>query len=356
MSGLRLGLLQYRIERLPDVAAFAAKLDRLVAEGVAGGGRLLVVPEYAGMELAPALTGSAPDPRAELEAICAVQSDLLAATRETACRHGVWLLAGALPWREDGRTRLRAPLIAPDGRVAMQDKRLNTSFEVELLGLDPGDWPAVFETPWGRIGISICYDVEFPTLVRAEAEAGAWLILTPGCTDTMHGFNRVRIAARARALENQCFVAIAPTVGDAPWSATLDTNHGFAGVYGPVDQGFPQDGIIAEGKLDADGWLFADLDPVRLVQARTEGAVRNFRDWPAGKVTNSHPRPESPDEAPFPWLVGRPPELSCRWFDRSRRFPIEELARLATLEDYHEGLGFSRYAGLRGQAGGRRGC
>jgi predicted amidohydrolase len=281
VSGLRLGLLQYRIERLADIAAFARKLDALVAEGVRGGGDLLVLPEYAGMELAAALTGGPADARAELEAICAVQAALLEVAQDTARRHGVWLLGGALPWRgENRRTRLRAPLIAPDGRVALQDKRVNTRFEVESLGLDAGEWPGVFATPWGTIGVAVCYDVEFPTLVRAQAEAGAWLILAPACTDTLHGFNRVRIAARARALENQCFVAIAPTVGDAPWSATLDANRGFAAVYGPVDQGFPEDGTIAEGRLDADGWLFAELDPARLELVRDKGAVRNFRDWP----------------------------------------------------------------------------
>ena len=147
--------------------------------------------------------------------------------------------------------------------------------------MQPGGPPAVFETPWGRIGIAICYDLEFPALVRAQVEAGAWLILVPTCTDTMWGFNRVRLAARARALENQCYVAIAPTVGDAPWSATLDTNRGYAAVYGPVDRGFPEDGLLARGALDADQWVFADLDPARLEQVRADGGVRNHRDWPA---------------------------------------------------------------------------
>ena len=107
--------------------------------------------------------------------------------------------------------------------------------------------------------------------MRAQVEAGAWLILVPTSTDTMWGFNRVRLAARARALENQCYVAIAPTVGDAPWSATLDTNRGYAAVYGPVDRGFPEDGLLARGALDADQWVFADLDPARWKQVGTDG-------------------------------------------------------------------------------------
>ena len=154
-----------------------------------------------------------------------------------------------------------------------------TRFEAERWIVSPGAAPQVFDTPWGRIGISICYDVEFPGVVRALTEAGAWLVLAPTCTDTAHGFNRVRISARARAVENQCFVAVSPTVGDAPWLASLDSNVGRAGVYGPADRGFPADGIIAEGA--GEGWLFADLDPARLHAVRQDGAVRNFRDWPA---------------------------------------------------------------------------
>jgi predicted amidohydrolase len=97
----------------------------------------------------------------------------------------------------------------------------------------------------------------------------------------LHGFNRVQFSARARALENQCFVAVAPTVGDAPGLATLDENHGFAAVFGPVDRGFPEDGVIAAGAMDAPGWVFADLDFAALDAVRADGAVRNFFNWPA---------------------------------------------------------------------------
>jgi predicted amidohydrolase len=95
----------------------------------------------------------------------------------------------------------------------------------------------------------------------------------------MFGFHRVMVAARARAMENQCYVAIAPTVGAAPWLATLDDNHGYAGVFGPIDRGFPPDGVLARGALDMPG-LFATLDPDRLDAVRQNCAVRNHRDWP----------------------------------------------------------------------------
>ena len=280
MTPLRLGVLQYPVTRIGSLAEYADKLDRLVTAGAAGGGQLLVMPEYACMEVAAAFS-TEPSPVAERDAVCGVSGEILQIMRDAARRHGVWLLPGTLPWRTGGRVVNRAPLIAPDGRLAFQDKQVMTRFEAEHWAVAAGAGNHVFGTPWGRIGIAICYDAEFPSVVRAQVEAGAWLILVPTCTDTTHGFNRVRVSARARAIENQCFVAVSPTVGDAPWLATLDSNRGRAGVYGPADRGFPENGVIAEG-ANAEGWLWADLDPARLDTVREHGAVRNHHDWPPG--------------------------------------------------------------------------
>jgi predicted amidohydrolase len=279
MSRLRLGLLQYEVTAPASLDLFAAKLDGLLAEGVAGGASLLVLPEYACMEVAAGFAGVG-DPPAELRAVCDVREQLLQIFVQAAQRHGVWLSPGSMPWPDRNRICNRAPLIAPDGKLAFQEKSIMTRFETESWGVTPGAPPGVFETQWGLIGIAICYDVEFPPLVRAQTLAGARLILVPSCTDTQHGFNRVCVSARARAIENQCFVAVAPTVGDAPLLATLDANRGYAAVFGPVDRGFPEDGVIACGEADRGMWVFADLDFAALDTVRKDGAVRNFRDWP----------------------------------------------------------------------------
>lgn len=300
MTTLRLGLLQYGVTRITGLDDYAAKLDTLVAQA-APSADLLVMPEYACVEVAAAFAALATDPREELIAVCDRTDVLLRLTRAAAQRHGVWLVPGSLPWRDpDGSVRNRAPLIAPDGTVVFQDKYVMTRFEAEQWGVRSGRPPSVFATPWGRIGIAICYDVEFPLLVRAQVEAGAWLILAPSCTDTMHGFNRVMIAARARAMENQCFVAIAPTVGEAPWLAALDSNHGYAGVFGPIDRGFPTDGVVARGALDVPGWVFATIDPDCLDPVRSNGAVRNHCDWPATVPAPAIAVPEAPGPGPRP--------------------------------------------------------
>ncbi|HSW11700.1 MAG TPA: carbon-nitrogen hydrolase family protein, partial [Solimonas sp.] len=194
---------------------------------------------------------------------------------------GVYLLAGSFPVRTaDGRFHNRATLFAPDGGSAFQEKRMMTRFETEHWGISSAGPLRVFDTALGTLGICICYDIEFPLIARAMAEAGASLLLAPSCTDTLAGYHRVRIGAQARALENQCYVVQAPLVGAAPWSPAIDVNTGAAGIYTPVDRGFPDDGVLASGPLDQPCWVWHAVDPAELVQVRSTGQVFNYRDWP----------------------------------------------------------------------------
>ncbi len=277
---MRLALSPFPIRRPQGLDDFLSAVERLVHDAKAGGADLLVLPEYASMALAGAFV-AAPDVAAELDAVVGRAEALVAGFRALARAHGLLFLPGSVPMRGvDGKIRNRAPLIDGNGRMAFQDKRVMTRFESERWGIAPGASPSVFETDFGRLGIAICYDSEFPQLTRAQVLAGAETILVPACTDSLHGFNRVRLSARARALENQCFTAVAPTTGTASWSAALDENRGYACVFGPVDRGFPEDGLLARGALDAPDLLFATLDPARLAETRADPAVRNRTDWP----------------------------------------------------------------------------
>lgn len=277
---MRLALSPFAITRPADFDDFCDAFDRLLAAAKAGGADALVLPEYACMALAGAYI-TQPDIAAELTAMLDHTGPLIAACRAMARHHAMLFLPGSLPMRgADGRIRNRAPLIDGNGSIAFQDKRVMTRFEAESWRIEPGAPPCVFETDFGRLGIAICYDSEFPLLVRAQVLAGADIILIPACTDTLHGFHRVRLSARARALENQCFTAMAPTTGHAPWSATLDENRGYACAFGPIDRGFAADGIIARGVLDAPDLLFVTLDPTALAACRADPAVRNRTDWP----------------------------------------------------------------------------
>ena len=120
-------------------------------------------------------------------------------------------------------------------------------------------------------------------LARKQVEAGANLILVPSCTDAMAGYHRVKIGCQARALENQCYVVQATLVGEAPWSEAVDVNIGAAGVYTPVDRGFPDNGILVEGLINAVQWVFAEVSLDACETVREQGQVFNYRDWPLQK-------------------------------------------------------------------------
>jgi predicted amidohydrolase len=277
---------QYPVSEPASWSVFEAGLSQWVADGAADGTQLLVFPEYASMVLA-ALFDSAvrQDLSAQLRAMQDLREAYVDLHERLSRRHGAHILAGSFPWRlDDGRYVNRAWLLAPDGGRGFQDKQVMTRFEREQWGIAPGEPLRVFDTVLGCVGVAICYDAEFPQLVRAQVEAGAELMLVPSCTDTRAGYQRVYVAARARALESQCPVLLSPLVGEAAWSPAIDVNVGIAGVYGPPDRGFPDDGVIAQGREAASGWVHAKLDRAATAEARLNGQVLNFKHWPESGV------------------------------------------------------------------------
>lgn len=273
---------QYAIGRPSSFADYETRIADIAAEAAAGGASLLQFPEYGAMELASIFGAEVEaDLQGQIAALARLVPEVDALHARLAARHGLHILAASLPLRVEGR-RLpvnRVRFFAPNGRSGFQDKIIMTRFEREEWSIGGGDGLSVFETDLGCIGIAICYDCEFPLLVRTMVEAGAELILIPSCTDTLRGYGRVRVGAMARALENQCYAVVTPTVGKAPWSPSVDINRGAAGVYGPPDIGFPETGVVAEGRFDEDMLLFAELDLDLVAQARRAGQVLNHRDW-----------------------------------------------------------------------------
>jgi predicted amidohydrolase len=276
-----LALAQYPIEQLERFADWQAKIARWVEDAVDSGAKLLVFPEYGAMELASLDPESMGSLEGSLRCAAGLIEEIDAHHAALARRHDVHIVAASLPCPlPDGRIVNRARLFAPNGKVGIQDKIVMTRFERERWNMAGGTDIRVFRTALGLIGISTCYDVEFPLIARAQAEAGATLILSPSCTDSLQGYWRVRIGAQARALENQCFVAQAPTVGMAPWSPVLDENHGAAGLFAPPDGDAPDNGVLALGELGAAQWVYAQVDPARVTRWRQDGAVRPFAHWP----------------------------------------------------------------------------
>lgn len=281
-GSVRIAAAQYPIDQPADLAAWEAKIRHWVETGAATGAQLLVFPEYAAIEQA-ACFGPAvySDLAATLDKVATLAPDRVALHADLAKRHGVHILVGSGPVRKaDGRFVNAAQLVTPAGKIGVQEKVIMTPFERDW-GITAGGPLRVFATGLGRIGVAICYDSEFPLLVRALAEAGAEMVLVPSCTERISGYHRVRAGAQARALENTIVTVQSPTVGDAPWSPAVDFNQGAAAIYVPSEQGVSDDGVVAMGALNVPQWVTATVDLERLERVRTTGEMRNFADWSA---------------------------------------------------------------------------
>ena len=277
---MKVAVAKYPIQAPADFAAFAERQAAVLGAAAAQGARVAVLPEYLSLELAATFdAGTRADLHASLAAIQRYREDWLALYARLAASLDMYVVAGTfLLAQGNGRYRNRCDVFAPQGAHLWQDKLQLTGFEKGLGVIEGGDALKVFDLDGVRTGVAVCYDSEFPLPVRAQAEAGARLLLVPSCTDTEAGATRVRVGCLARALENRVFVAQSVTAGEAPWSPALDINTGEAAVFAPMDRGFPADGVVAQTAGD-QAWAIADLDLDALDRSRAGAQVANDRDW-----------------------------------------------------------------------------
>ena len=161
----------------------------------------------------------------------------------------------------------------PSGHVVSQPKLHITPTERSAWGISGGYSLRPIDAPKARIGVLICYDIEFPEAARYLADSGAEILFVPFCTDTRQSYLRVRYCAQARAVENQLYVALAGNVGNLPDVGHLDINYGQAAVLTPSDFAFARDGIAAEADSNEETVLICDVDLNALHAVRSSGAV-----------------------------------------------------------------------------------
>lgn len=187
-------------------------------------------------------------------------------------KYRYYLIAGSHPNIRDGALYNTAYLFTPQGDMLMQDKIHRTRWEKDKWNTTAGDQLRLFQTDYGAVGILICYDIEFPELVRQVCEAGADILFVPSSTDDRQGFWRVRYCAHARAIENQVYVAMTSTVGNLPVEG-LGMHYGQASILTPSDFAFSRDGVAAEGVINMEQVVIADVDLDALAQNRINGTT-----------------------------------------------------------------------------------
>lgn len=197
---------------------------------------------------------------------------------EKAVSYNINIISGSMPdLREDGLYNITY-LCRRDGTWDSYDKIHITPSERESWGMQGGDKVKVFDTDAGKVGVLVCYDVEFPEISRLYAEQGMQILFVPFLTDTQNGYMRVRNCAMARAIENECYVAIAGSVGNLPKVNNMDIQYAQSGIFTPSDFPFPTNCIKAEATPNTEMTVVADVDLDLLKELHNYGSVRTLAD------------------------------------------------------------------------------
>ncbi len=205
-------------------------------------------------------------------------NDLVKRFAELAISYNINIITGSLPEIIDGKLYNVGYLCKRDGNVERFEKIHITPDEARVWGMQGGQIIKAFNTDCGKIGILICYDVEFPELSRLLSDEGMDILFVPYLTDTQNGFSRVKSCAQARAIENECYVAIAGSVGNLPKVHNMDIQYAQSMVFTPCDFAFPANGIKAEATPNTEMILIADVDIGLLRELHQFGSVRNLQD------------------------------------------------------------------------------
>ncbi len=257
-SGFRIACLQ--INSGSDYQSNLSTVTAMAREAAGAGAQFILTPEYALM-----MDGSGKVMRER--AFAADGAPALAALQALARELGVWFLAGSLTLRVDEeRIANRSFLISADGQVVASYDKIHM-FDVtmpdgrvirESSTYRPGDRAVVADLPWGKLGMTVCYDLRFPGLFRVLAQAGAQFISVPSSFQRQTGKVHWHALLRARAIENESFIIAPAMCGD---------HSGNRQSYGHTLIIDPWGEVLAEGG-EAPEIVYADIDPARVAKVR----------------------------------------------------------------------------------------
>ncbi len=189
-------------------------------------------------------------------------------------QHNLYIIGGSHPVYREGKIYNVAHLFTPSGNVYTQDKLHITPAERQTWGIQPGESINVFETPYGRIAIQICYDIEFPEVTRLLTLAGVEVVFVPFSTDEKKAYYRVRYSAHARCVENYIYAVLAGNVGNLPTVKSYLINYGQSAILTPSDFAFPLEAILGEAEPNVETVVISELDLGSLGQQRDLASVR----------------------------------------------------------------------------------
>lgn len=278
---MRLAVASWELRDCRSWSDFETHFQELAGQASAHAADVLVLPEFCCFEL----LNMRPDlPEAEVGGWLETFSDAI----ENLCRfsadwHRMAIVGGSHVKRTEKGLMNVSCVAEPDGRWTLCPKVNLTRYESDVMALAPGSGLPVLADR--RLGVTVCYDCEFPESGRALAERGVLVQCVPTFTETIRGHQRVRWCCQARAVENQVFVAMASLVGSLGREPVPET-YGSSAVFCPSAEPFPQSAILAETPPNVEGVAVADLDFTALAWCRANGDVRNWLDRHRGVWRN----------------------------------------------------------------------
>jgi predicted amidohydrolase/ribosomal protein S18 acetylase RimI-like enzyme len=275
-SVIRLGLVQWQMRPLNNIQEFFEQAEFFIDVVSGYGSDFALFPE---LFIAPLMADYNHLSEAEAIRELARYSDPIRKRfQEFSISYNINIITGSMPYLENGNLYNVGFLCKRDGSSEMYSKIHVTPNEVQHWGMKGGSEFKTFDTDCGKIGILICYDVEFPELPRILANEGMNILFVPFLTDTQNAYTRVRHCSQARAIENECYVAIAGCVGNLPKVNNMDIQYAQASVFTPSDFAFPSNGIKAEATPNTEMTLIVDVDLNLLKELHEHGSVRILKD------------------------------------------------------------------------------
>ncbi len=273
---VRLGVVQWQMRKVDTLEDWVNQAEFFV-DAVSGyQADFVIFPEFFNAPLMAPYNEESPS--AAIRHLAGFTEDVRERMLELAVSYNINIIAGSMPYYDGEKLNNISYLCRRDGTWEAQYKLHITPDETSYWGVQGGDKVKVFDTDSGKIGILVCYDVEFPELSRIMAEEGMQILFVPFLTDTQTAFLRVMRCAQARAIENECYVAISGSVGNLPSVENMDIQYAQSAVFSPCDFAFPHDGVIAQSTPNTEMTLIADLDMNSLLELRTKGSVRNSKE------------------------------------------------------------------------------
>ena len=271
----RIGVVQWQMRPFNDLGEFLHQAEFFVDALAGYKSDLVLFPELFNAPLLKHYNQE--NPAEAMRSLAEYSDEIRAAMVNMAISHNINIIAGSIPLLEENDLYNVSFLCRRDGSHDAQYKLHITPDEAQYWGLKGGNENRVFDTDIGKIGILICYDVEFPELARHLVDRGMTILFVPFLTDTKNAYLRIRRCAQARAIENECYVAISGSVGNLPKVENMDIQYSQSAVFTPSDFAFPHDAIAAEATPNTEMTLMVDLDLDLLKELRQQGSVQNIR-------------------------------------------------------------------------------